>query len=426
MTSLLTARRRAEEFAAAVDGGSPSSVDPAPAVADLVRVASLLRTHETPTPRAEFSQDLRSRLMTEAETVLHPESARLLLPVRTRSPRERRLVAAASVAVLVGGTASMAAAAQEALPGELLYPVKRGIEQAEAGLSLTPAGKGRDLLSQASDRLVEVRGLLAQDTVTGEPQIPATITDFASQADQGSQLLLESFRETRDPDAVVAVHTFAVEGVAALEEMANDVPTGAQDEITDAALLLRDINAAAVELCSTCADGLPALELPGIFLARAEVDRALGTVTAHSLDNSHPVVVDKRQLSRSVTSSGSASGSSSASKRSDTQAAPDAGVDAGAPDVAPEQVEEQVRSTQRDEPPVTVETADSGGLLPDIKIQTKQPPRPDRTADTRDPVGDPVRDPVRDVLNDVGELGDAVQTLLPDSPVDEATDLPLP
>lgn len=422
MTSLFTARRRAEEFAAAVDGGAPSSVDHAPAVADLVRVATLLRTHEAPMPRPEFSQDLRSRLMTEAETVLHPESARLLLPVRTRGPRERRLVAAASVAVLVGGTASMAAAAQDALPGELLYPVKRGIEQAEAELSLTPAGKGRDLLSQASDRLVEVRGLLAKDSVTSEPQIPATITDFARQADEGSQLLLDSFRETRDPAAVVAVHTFAVEGVAALEEMSNDVPPEAQDEITDAALLLRDIDAVATELCSTCTEGTPTLELPGIFLARAEVDRAMATATAHRLDNSHPVVVDKRQLGKNVTASGSDRDKSSTSQRSGGQAAPGAGVDAGAPNVAQDQVDEQVRSTQDDKPPLTVDPPDSGGLLPDIKVQTQQPPRADRPGDTRDPVGDTAGDTAGDVVD---ELGDAVQTLLPDPPVDD-TDLPLP
>ena len=41
----------------------------------------------------------------------------------------------------------MAAAAQSALPGEALYPVKRGIEKAEAGLSLGSAGRGRDLLA---------------------------------------------------------------------------------------------------------------------------------------------------------------------------------------------------------------------------------------------------------------------------------------
>ena len=56
-------------------------------------------------------------------------------PVRTRGKRERRLVAVASAAVLLGGTAGMATAAQNALPGEALYPIKRGIEKAEAGLS---------------------------------------------------------------------------------------------------------------------------------------------------------------------------------------------------------------------------------------------------------------------------------------------------
>ena len=112
--------------------------------------------------------------------MLVPSSAPLTLPVRQRGPRERRLVAAASVVVLFGGTASMAAAAQQALPGEALYPIKRGLEQAEAGLSVSTAGKGQDLLRQANDRLGEVEDLLATGSLTAAPQVPGTLEDFTS------------------------------------------------------------------------------------------------------------------------------------------------------------------------------------------------------------------------------------------------------
>ena len=71
--------------------------------------------------------------------------------------RNSILVAAASsaVAVLLGGSAGMAAAAQNALPGEALYPVKRGIESAQLQLVSGP-DRGRAQLANAADRSVRV------------------------------------------------------------------------------------------------------------------------------------------------------------------------------------------------------------------------------------------------------------------------------
>ena len=159
MTTLFRARQRAEEFAARVD--APAA--PLRAVRSesgageretdrLVGVVTSLRrqaeAHGGPVPRAAFTTELRERLMVEAAVALTPRQAALTLPPRTRSRTERRLVAAASAVVLLGGTAGMAAAAQHALPGEALYPIKRGIEKAEAGLATTSVGRGRDLLTQ--------------------------------------------------------------------------------------------------------------------------------------------------------------------------------------------------------------------------------------------------------------------------------------
>jgi len=291
MTSLFTARRRAEDFANAVAGDARGTSTHHAEFDELVGVVSALRTHQQAVPHAEFAADLRERLMVDAATALTPGNVNLLLPVRTRGARERRLVAVASAAVLIGGTATMAAAAQNALPGEALYPIKRGIERAEVGLSISPAGRGRDLLHQASDRLSEVEGLLASDSVRSEPQIPATLNEFSAQATEGAGLLLESFRETRDPSSVVEVRTFAADGIVLLEGLAGSVSPDAQDELAAAALTLGDIDQEAAALCSACAPDLPELQVPGLFLARAEVDRAMELVASRELDNSHPVVV---------------------------------------------------------------------------------------------------------------------------------------
>lgn len=293
MTALFSARRRADEFAAAVDGRSHEVPEE---LHSLLSVASALRAEGSEaTPRPEFATELRVLLMAEAERSLSPD-APLVLPPRQHGPRERRLAVAASVAVLLGGSAGMAAAAQNALPGEALYPVKRGLEFAEAGLSVSTAGRGEDLLRQAGGRLTEVQGLLAGSPAE-TPRIPATIEDFTDQAQEGAELMLVSFQETSDPVAVVKVREFAASSITVLQEIARTAPPEAQDELAAAAMALKEIDARAAEMCPSCGDDLSELQIPGVFLAAAEVDRAFALLSERRLlDNSHPVVADKRLL----------------------------------------------------------------------------------------------------------------------------------
>lgn len=293
MTPMFQTRRRVEDFAAAVDGASAGRHARGGEVTTLLEVVAALRDQAPVEPRPEFAQDLRTRLMLEAETALEPASATLLLPVRRHGRRERRLAAAATAFVLVGGTTTMAAASQSALPGDALYPIKRGIERAEAELNLSHAGKGEDLLGQASDRLVEVEGLLSTSSPQAEPRIPETLAEFSESAAEGSELMFEAFGATGDPDTIVTVRTFTAEAIATLESLAADVPAEAQGELTAAAVLMSDIDSEAASLCSGCAPELPVVEVPGVLLARAEVDRALELAGSRELDNNHPVVVPK-------------------------------------------------------------------------------------------------------------------------------------
>src|ERR1700753_1405264 len=164
MTTLLRSRQRAEEFSALVDGKVPplrevkAGHDQHDMEIDrMLGIVSVMRREAAEdvraTPREAFVLDLRERLMAEAEVVLSPQKTALTLPTRTRGKRERRLVAVATAAVVLGGTAGMAAAAQNSLPGEALYPIKRGIESAQVGLATSPTRRGNDLLGQARDRL---------------------------------------------------------------------------------------------------------------------------------------------------------------------------------------------------------------------------------------------------------------------------------
>lgn len=274
MTSLLRARKRAEEFEALLNGGAPS--DRAD-LTSLATVAVALRQHTPVAPRPDFAASLREQLMAEAATVLTGEAKSLALPVRRRGARERRLVAAATAVVLMGGTAGMAAAAQNALPGDALYGFKRTIERAQAGLNTNDAGKGHDLLVQASDRLEEVKGLLAQEDRLA-PEVPATINDFSEQAQEGATLLIRAFEQDRDATMIADVREFAAESLPALQDLARTAPPLAQEALANAARILQDLDRQALALCSVCADDLPPLQIEDLLLAStasSEVAKAL-------------------------------------------------------------------------------------------------------------------------------------------------------
>ncbi len=324
MTTLFRSRQRADAFAELVDGTTPVRRVSTPGTERLVGLAQMLRAQgsadEQALPRDDFAAELRERLMAEAATVLTAQNTALALPPRTRGKRERRLVAAASAVVLLGGTAGMATAAQTALPGDALYPVKRGIEKAEAGLSLSSAGRGRDLLHQAGSRLDEARGLIGQGSAAGTPQVPHTLASFTDQAREGSDLLLESYRDSRDPQAVVAVREFAASGLTSIEALSATAPVEARPGLRDAARALQQIDAEAGRLCVTCSD-LPALRMPQVLLASDEVDRAMQRLQVAKLDNSHPVIVPKEDVRRVEAATGG-TGTSGASGASSLPSAP--------------------------------------------------------------------------------------------------------
>jgi len=300
----LPGRRRAEELAAALDGQLPAgaTVDGSfdgsvrgsgrAEVQALVGVATALRSLEPVEPRPEHVTALRERLMEEAESLFSPDMQKLRVPPRQKGARERKLVAAAAAVLLIGGTASVATAAQDALPGQALYPIKRSIERAQTEIASSPAGKGRTLLGQAGDRLAEVSGLLDRSPVS-DTEISGTLTDFRTEARDGAALLLGSFRSSGDRSSVSTVRFFAARSLQRLEAMAHQAPDSSRPAFAAAAVTLRNLDAQASSLCATCAADLPALKVPQLLLVRAEVQQALRKAGSAPLDNSHPVVVSK-------------------------------------------------------------------------------------------------------------------------------------
>ena len=131
----------------------------------LVRFAlEVRRALQPPAPRAAFTASARRRLLGRLPAA---PSRRLVI-----SGAVRRLAFAAVSVVLAFtlGTAGVAYAAQEALPGEALYGVKRGLESARWSLTLEAEAQVELLSAFAAERVQEVEALAASgdDVLVGQ------------------------------------------------------------------------------------------------------------------------------------------------------------------------------------------------------------------------------------------------------------------
>ena len=263
MSPVYATRRRAEEFHALVEGSTPASD---PRLADALAVVGQLREVAPVEPRAEFSAALRAELMAAADTLLLPsaDTQRLTLPSR-RTARDRRIAAFVGACAVVGASTSLAVAAQSALPGEMLYPLKRVLEDAEAGAQLSDEARGTTLLDSATDRLAEVSALLRTGDLREGPVVADTLVDFSDQSLEASELLLADYAETGDESSVEELLTFTSSSMGTLAQLETLLPEEALDELQYAAEVLAEIDAAAARACPSCEGGIT--QVPPSLLA---------------------------------------------------------------------------------------------------------------------------------------------------------------
>jgi hypothetical protein len=313
MSPVFATRRRAEEFEAVVEGQSAQGAS-ADRYDDLLALVGALRAVPQPQARPEFVAELRTRLVAQAAALPATQAAevdRLRLrtpdPGRVRNPRERRLAIAMGGFALVGATATMSVVAQSALPGDVLYPLKRGIESAHAGISVGDEGKGTTLLASASTRLDEVSRL---DAGKHEAEIADTLDDFTTQAIEASDLLLASYAEKRDDQTVTGLRSFTASSMESLADLDGKLPQSAQDEWVHAVTTLVRIDDEARLSCPTCAGAdleditptlptvgtgfgtgtVPAVNLPDVVLPTLVLPSLTGELPPGSVTNPSPTV----------------------------------------------------------------------------------------------------------------------------------------
>jgi hypothetical protein len=272
MSSVIPGRRRAEEFAALVDGRS--AADPL-RHGDLLRLVADLRELPTAAPRPEFVTSLRASLMAAADEALVSLDTRLTLPVTTRSRRDRRVALAAGAVALVGATSSMAVAAQSALPGDALYPIKRVLESAETSLAPDDSARAEKVIDNATGRLDEVEALSLRDSAESQAALPNTLDDFVTQANQAGGLLLEEYADSGDATNITDLRAFISDSLDRLANLDARFPAALRDDLAKAVDALLSLDMRALAACPSCGSLLD-LPLQLVPLVSASTQPTIG------------------------------------------------------------------------------------------------------------------------------------------------------
>jgi hypothetical protein len=240
----------AQSFDAALTGRAPKDEH----IAELVRLAESLCQAAVAEPEPAFRQALRAQLMTEAATVLvpAPSAPRRLATVTPDHARPVRRRAAGVTAALVAsaGVVGLVASSASAVPGQMLYPVKRSVESAELALHRDDASRGSFQLAQASERLAEARKLSAEGQ--SSTLIAETLDDFATSASTGSTRLFSDYSSHGATKSIQRVNQFAATSSLDLADLSSQLPEGLDDSFAAASAAVTDLASEAATLCASC------------------------------------------------------------------------------------------------------------------------------------------------------------------------------
>ena len=254
MTGRLWGDRRAEAFQNALDG----HVDLAEhELTEFVHLAHTLREMPSATLGDEARSSMRARLVAEAESVLGTDEA----PAPPQRSRRRRSVraAAGSTAALAALSAGVVTVSADALPGDVLYPIKRGVEQLELTFGGGGASAGNAHLDHASTRLDEATALARSGG--SSDQIADALNDFTADTRLGTEQLLRSYTSDRDPIAIQGIRSFTNPSGEQLHSLAPMLGESTDSAYIAAVDAVESADRRAIEACPECSGG-PAVQVP--------------------------------------------------------------------------------------------------------------------------------------------------------------------
>ncbi|MGW1768190.1 DUF5667 domain-containing protein [Streptomyces sp. NPDC002073] len=139
-------------------------------------------------------------------------------PLRKLRPRSRwsKGIAAGglTVGVAAGAFSGVAAASTDALPGDSLYPVKRGMEDIVLGMADGDGDRGELYLDHASTRLHEARRLMERDKAGALDheslgEIRRALAGMKHDAEEGHRLLYSAYERDGSLGPIQALSSFS-------------------------------------------------------------------------------------------------------------------------------------------------------------------------------------------------------------------------
>lgn len=225
---------------------------------DLATLAATLTETEQlerPTPAARAA--LRNQLVAEIHASSLGAVDRVRDAVWARTARWRhsaRVAMASALASGLLGSAGVAAAAQQALPGEALYGIKRSTESLRLALTDDSAEQGRLRLFLAERRLAEIRdGAHALD----DDEIVDTLERMDEASVAGADALLDGVAAGGDRRLLDEIDGFTDRQRDGLVGLSRDLPAVTQPFVDTSLAVLRRIDgrvAAARRQCPVCHD----------------------------------------------------------------------------------------------------------------------------------------------------------------------------
>ncbi|MFD9795568.1 DUF5667 domain-containing protein [Streptomyces sp. NPDC059070] len=265
MIANVSAHRRANAFAQALEEASAAQQPPAPAPgeqtaeADLLALATVLGELPKPELDAEVKVEQRALLVAAMEQMfasggaaddpLVPEQrtgrgAHRASPLRKMRPRSRwsKGIAAGglSIGVAAGAFSGVAAASSDALPGDSLYGLKRGMEDLKLNLADDDADRGRIYLDQASTRLSEARRLMERGRA-GDldheqlSEVRRALSGMQHDVTEGHRLLHAAYAKDGSLGPIAALSSFATAHRESWSKLRDKLPpqlTDVGDEVT--------------------------------------------------------------------------------------------------------------------------------------------------------------------------------------------------
>ncbi|MGR8009073.1 DUF5667 domain-containing protein [Streptomyces hypolithicus] len=261
MIANVSAHRRANAFAQALEAQTPqgTAADQPEETAEgpestrLLALANGLGELPSPELDPEVKVVQRAQLIAAMEAMVAdngapagptvPEQrtgrgAHRASPLRKLRPRSRwsKGIAAGglTVGVAAGAFSGVAAASSDALPGDSLYGLKRGMEDVKLGMAGDDADRGELYLDQASTRLQEARRLMERGRVADLDheqlgEVRRTLSGMTHDAGEGHRLLSRAYARDGSIGSMQTLSSFAASHREAWSSLRDRLPVQLAD-----------------------------------------------------------------------------------------------------------------------------------------------------------------------------------------------------